>query len=198
LLGASLIMLLRNGRFSDNWIYIHDPSAVNGRIQNFKSWSPEMVPDKDLTCYGLEYFCNAGDRLWNSSDSDLLSLARKEIVALKLAKDEDILDGCVVRQPKAYPVYDTGYSERVLEIRTELDSSFPTLHLVGRNGMHKYNNQDHSMMTAMLCVKNIIAGRKIYDVWAVNQDAEYHESGRAGEQDTSGTGLRMVPTVTSV
>lgn len=174
--------------FNDNWIYIHDPAVRAGRIQNFKSWSPEMVPDPALCCYGLEYFCFAGDGLWTSSDEALIELARTELAQLGLCASEDVLDGCVVRQPKAYPVYDDNYATHVETIRTELQRHYPSLHLVGRNGMHKYNNQDHAMMTAMLTVRNILAGQQLYDVWQVNQDAEYHETGQAGE-----AGLRLVP-----
>jgi protoporphyrinogen oxidase len=163
-----------------------------GRIQNFKSWSPEMVPDPSLACYGLEYFCFEGDGLWNSTDAELVELARRELQQLGLAESGDVVDGCVVRQPKAYPVYDDDYAMHVATIRDELESRFPTLHLIGRNGMHKYNNQDHAMMTAMLCVENILAGRQVYDLWRVNQDAEYHEAGQAGAQ-AGATGLRMTP-----
>jgi protoporphyrinogen oxidase len=188
------VMLILKDReaFSDNWIYIHDPSVKVGRIQNFKSWSPEMVPEPDKVCYGLEYFCFEGDGLWTSSDEGLIHQAKLELAKIGLAKAEDVLDGCVVRQPKAYPVYDDDYATHVNTIREELDSKFPTLHLVGRNGMHKYNNQDHAMMTAMLCVQNILADKKVYDLWQVNQDAEYHEAGKAGEQ-TAASGLRLVP-----
>jgi protoporphyrinogen oxidase len=178
--------------FDDNWIYIHDPGVKVGRIQNFKSWSPEMVPDPALTCYGLEYFCFEGDALWDASDSDLIRLAGAELVKLNLATAEDILDGTVMRQPKAYPVYDDGYLERVAAIRNELETHYPNLHLVGRNGMHKYNNQDHAMMTAMLTVKNILAGRLVYDVWCVNQDAEYHEKGQAPVASRPQTSISQV------
>jgi protoporphyrinogen oxidase len=170
-----MVILKDRNRFRDNWIYIHDPTVKVGRVQNFKSWSPEMVPDALYTCYGLEYFCFQSDGLWNSGDDDLLELAKRELVQLGLAKQNDIVDGCVVRQPKAYPVYDEEYSKHVDVIRQEIETNYPGLHLVGRNGMHKYNNQDHAMMTAMLTVENIVAGRKLYDVWAVNQDAEYIE-----------------------
>ena len=175
-------------QFSDNWIYIHDPGVKVGRVQNFKSWSPELVPDDKHNCYGLEYFCFEGDGLWNASDADLIELAKREIEKIGLAKAEDVTDGCVVRQPKAYPVYDDEYAKNVQIVRDELKTSYPNLHLIGRNGMHKYNNQDHAMMTAMLCVKNILAGTQLYDLWEVNQDAEYHEAGNAGA-----TGTRMVP-----
>jgi protoporphyrinogen oxidase len=184
------VMLILKDRqlFDDNWIYIHDPSVKVGRIQNFKSWSPEMVPDPSLCCYGLEYFCFEGDGLWTSSDEALIHQAKVELEKIGLGKAGDVLDGCVVRQPKAYPVYDDDYATHVNTIREELEKTFPTLHLVGRNGMHKYNNQDHAMMTAMLCVENILAEKKLYDLWRVNQDAEYHEAGTAGA-----TGLRSVP-----
>jgi protoporphyrinogen oxidase len=190
-LTVALILRDRN-QFSDNWIYIHDPGVKVGRVQNFKSWSPEMVPDQSLNCYGFEYFCFEGDGLWTSSDADLIALAKQELEQIGLAKPEDVLDGCVVRQPKAYPVYDDHYTTNVNIIREELSERFPNLHLVGRNGMHKYNNQDHAMMTAMLCVENILAGKPVFDLWNVNQDAEYHESGTAGTQ-SGATGLRAVP-----
>ncbi|MGA2981110.1 MAG: NAD(P)/FAD-dependent oxidoreductase [Terriglobales bacterium] len=176
------LIVHERGRFTDNWIYIHDPSVQVGRVQNYKSWSPEMVPDADYCSYGLEYFCFEGDGLWTTSDRELIELAKGEIQKVNLAASADVVDGCVIRQPKAYPVYDDAYQKNVNTIRKALDESCPTLHLVGRNGMHKYNNQDHAMMTAMLTAKNILAGARKYDVWAVNQDAEYHEAGAAGEQ----------------
>jgi len=170
------------GRFSDNWIYIHDPSVQVGRVQNYKSWSPEMVPDAAYSSYGLEYFCFEGDGLWSTSDRELIELAKQEIQKVNLASSADVVDGCVIRQPKAYPVYDDAYQQHVETVRGAIEKRYPTLHLVGRNGMHKYNNQDHAMMTAMLTAKNILAGERKYDVWAVNQDAEYHEAGAAGAQ----------------
>lgn len=175
--------------FDDNWIYIHDDSVKVGRIQNFKSWSEALVPDQDYNCYGMEYFCFEDDGLWARSQEDLIKLARSEIVQLGLAKDEDIIDGHVVKQPKAYPVYDSEYKENVLIIRNAIAKNYNNLHLVGRNGMHKYNNQDHAMMTAMLTVENIIAGEEIYDVWCVNQDAEYHE----GDEEHADEGGRLMP-----
>jgi protoporphyrinogen oxidase len=180
------------GVFDDNWIYVHDPTVMVGRIQNFKSWSPEMVPDAAMVCYGLEYFCFEGDGLWSSSDSDLIVRAKVEMEKLGLLRASDVVDGCVVRQPKAYPVYDDHYAANVAEVWREIDARLPGLHLVGRNGMHKYNNQDHAMMTAMLCAKNILAGKTLYDLWQVNQDAEYHEAGERGAE-SPGTGLRAVP-----
>ena len=188
----TVALILRDRKiFDDNWIYIHDPSVKVGRVQNFKSWSPELIPDPTLTCYGLEYFCFEGDGLWASDDASLVQLATEEIVKIGLAHPEDVIEGCVVRQPKAYPVYDDGYRDAVAIIRRELETSYPGLHLVGRNGMHKYNNQDHAMMTAMLCVRNILAGERRYDLWQVNEDAEYHEAVSIGDQ--SEFGLRAVP-----
>jgi protoporphyrinogen oxidase len=190
------LILKDRHQFEDNWIYIHDPSVKVGRIQNFKSWSPEMVPDEKLNCFGLEYFCFEGDGLWASADLDLIELAKAELVKLGLADQEDIIDGHVVRQQKAYPVYDSEYAAHVQTIAEELEQCFPGLHLVGRNGMHKYNNQDHAMMTAMLTTRNIIAGKKKYDVWQVNQDAEYHEVKTGGLDDIENAlagGVRSVP-----
>jgi protoporphyrinogen oxidase len=189
----TVVLILRERNiFSDNWIYVHDPDVKVGRIQNFKSWSPEMVPDPSMACYGLEYFCFEGDGLWTAKDKDLIALASRELETLGLAKATDVQDGCVIRQPKAYPVYDDHYRDHVSALRTELETRFPTLHLVGRNGMHKYNNQDHSMMTAMLTVENIAAGKTIYDVWNVNEDAEYHETQDTRKGSAAG-GLRQVP-----
>ena len=186
------VVLKDRNLFSDNWLYIHDPKVKVGRIQNYKSWSPEMVPDDQHCCYGLEYFCFEGDGTWSMQDAELIELAKRELQQIGLAHPEDVIDGCVIRQHKAYPVYDDEYSAHVLAVRAEIDARFPTLHLVGRNGMHKYNNQDHAMMTAMLTARNIIAGERQFDVWQVNQDAEYHEAGGAGSQSVSG--LRAVPT----
>ena len=190
------VMLIVKNRdaFHDNWIYIHDPNVKVGRIQNFRSWSPEMVPDDDKACYGLEYFCFEHDGVWDAKDEDLIKQAERELLQIGLAKAGDVLDGTVVRQKKAYPVYDDDYAAHVETVREELESRYPNLHLVGRNGMHKYNNQDHAMMTAMLCVENILAETKLYDLWDVNSDAEYHEAGEAAAEETRGTGLRDVPT----
>ena len=158
--------------FPDNWIYIHDADVKVGRIQNFKNWSPEMVPDPEKTCLGLEYFCFEGDGLWTMADSDLVELGRKELGMLGLVDPADVTDGSVVRMPKAYPVYDGTYAESLRVVR-EFLNEVPNLQLVGRNGMHKYNNQDHSMLTAMLAVKNILGAN--YDLWQVNAEQEYHE-----------------------
>jgi hypothetical protein len=166
--------------FPDNWIYIHDPSVKVGRIQNFKNWSPYMVPDPSKTCIGLEYFCFEGDGLWNTPDDALVELGKNEMQALGLVQAADVQDGAVVRMPKAYPVYDEIYAEAVAGIRSFLDT-IDNLYPVGRNGMHKYNNQDHSMLTAMLAVENIRGAH--HDVWSVNVDQEYSEEIREGEDE---------------
>ena len=176
------LMIRSEDLFPDNWIYIHDSKVKVGRVQNFRSWSPEMVPDPSIACVGLEYFCFEGDGLWSSSDEDLVELATKEMAILGLCNPDDVVGGAVVRQEKAYPVYDDTYAANVEAMRAELEARYPTLHMVGRNGMHRYNNQDHAMMTAMLTVRNIVAGERIYDIWGVNEDAEYHEAGSEGEQ----------------
>jgi protoporphyrinogen oxidase len=166
--------------FPDNWIYIHDSKVKVGRVQNFRSWSPEMVPDERMACVGLEYFCFEGDGLWSMADDDLVALATSEMQTLGLLDPAKVKGGAVVRQEKAYPVYDEDYATNVEAMRRELEDKHPSLHLVGRNGMHRYNNQDHAMMTAMLTVENILAGRRVYDTWCVNEDAEYHEAGDEG------------------
>jgi protoporphyrinogen oxidase len=178
---VGLVLHDRN-RFSDNWIYIHDPDVRVGRVQNYKSWSPEMVPDPNYCSYGLEYFCFEGDGLWSMADDDLIALAKRELELVGLAASADVVDGCVIRQPKAYPVYDDDYKSHVEIIRQALDAHCPNLQLVGRNGMHKYNNQDHAMITALLAARNILADQKKYDVWSVNDDAEYLESNLVARQ----------------
>ena len=172
--------------FPDNWIYVHDKVKL-GRIQNFGSWSPEMVKD-GRTCLGLEYFVFEGDELWTMEDQDLVALGKRELSAIGLVREEDVEMGFVVRMPKAYPVYDEGYATRVETIRRFLADEVPNLHPVGRNGMHRYNNQDHSMLTALLTVENLFG--EDYDTWSVNVEADYHEEqvGRKGEAQRVGTG----------
>ncbi|WNO54181.1 NAD(P)/FAD-dependent oxidoreductase [Stakelama saccharophila] len=186
------LMIRSDDLFPDNWIYIHDSRVKVGRVQNFRSWSPEMVPDAQIACVGLEYFCFEGDGLWSSGDDDLIALASRELAMLGLVDAEQIVGGAVVRQEKAYPVYDDAYRANVAALREELEARYPTLHLVGRNGMHRYNNQDHAMMTAMLTVRNIVAGARVYDIWNVNEDAEYHEAGTQGERAALAS-ERLVP-----
>jgi len=158
--------------FPDNWIYIHDPGVRLGRVQNFKNWSPHMIPDQNKTCLGLEYFCFEGDDLWNMADEELIELGKREMESLKLLKASDVEDGSVVRMPKAYPAYDSVYRE-MLDTVLSFINGFSNLHLVGRNGMHRYNNQDHSMLTAMMAVENIYGAE--HDLWNVNVEQEYHE-----------------------
>jgi len=162
--------------FPDTWIYIHDPSVKVGRIQNFKNWSAAMVPDPKLTSLGMEYFCFEGDNLWTATDYDLAQLAIREAVQIGLIRAGEVQDAFVVRMPKAYPIYDQAYQKH-LKIIKEWVCQFANLQPVGRNGMHHYNNQDHSMMTAMLAARNIMGGS--YDCWKVNTDAEYHEAGQS-------------------
>ena len=158
--------------FPDNWIYIHAPDVKVGRIQNFGSWSPHLVKD-GRTCLGLEYFVNEGDELWTATDGELVAMAKRELSTLGLVDAGAVEAGHVVRQPKAYPVYDAAYAGHVATIRHWLDRAVPNVHPVGRNGMHKYNNQDHSMLTAMLTAKNILGAS--HDVWEVNVEDDYHE-----------------------
>jgi protoporphyrinogen oxidase len=169
-----VLMVNDHNLFDDNWIYIHEANVKVGRIQNFKSWSPAMVPNHNTTALGFEYFCFEGDGLWVSTNAQLIELATKELITLGLCKKEDIIEGHVVRQEKAYPVYDKSYKEAVNTIKAEL-AKHKGLQIAGRNGMHKYNNQDHSMMTAWLAAKNILEGTLHYNLWKVNEDAEYHE-----------------------
>jgi protoporphyrinogen oxidase len=158
--------------FPDNWIYVHTPGVKVGRIQNFNNWSKAMVPEPGRTCLGMEYFCFEGDGLWTTSDEELIELARRELGQLGLADPELVVDGTVVRMPKAYPIYDGVYRECLDGVRSHIDA-INNLHLVGRNGLHKYNNQDHSMLTAMMTVWNMQGAE--HDIWSVNTDFEYHE-----------------------
>jgi protoporphyrinogen oxidase len=174
------LILDRDSIFPDNWIYVHTPGVLVGRIQNFNNWSAAMVPREGSTCIGMEYFCFRGDGLWSRSDSDLISLATQELEQLGLANGARVIDGTVVRMRKAYPIYDSTYKESVDVIREYLDS-IPNLITVGRNGMHKYNNQDHSMFTAMLAVENMNGAS--HDLWAVNTDYEYLEEQRIEPAD---------------
>ena len=159
--------------FPDNWIYVHDPEVSVGRIQNFKNWSLDMVPDSSKTSLGLEYFCTEGDDLWNMADGELIDLGKRELERIGLASAADVEDGCVFRVPKAYPIYDGEYREYLTVVR-DFVASLPNYQTIGRNGLHRYNNQDHAMLTGMLAVRNIMLGEK-NDLWNVNTDAEYHE-----------------------
>jgi protoporphyrinogen oxidase len=177
ILGA--LILDKENLFPDNWIYVHTPGVKVGRIQNFNNWSRAMVPEPGRTCLGMEYFCFEGDGLWNSADEDLVGLASREIEALGIVPANLVRDGTVIRMPKAYPIYDSEYRGHLDVVRQWLDG-VPNLHTVGRNGMHKYNNQDHSMLTAMMAVWNMQGAA--HDIWAVNTDYEYHEEQRLEPQ----------------
>jgi protoporphyrinogen oxidase len=168
------LLVGRDDLFPDNWIYVHSPNVKVGRIQNFKNWSPDMIPDnqRHSTCIGLEYFCNEDDTLWQMSDDELVALGRRELAELGLIGEEDVYDGVVYRQPKAYPVY-TGEYQAYLDTLKRYIDSIENLQTAGRNGLHKYNNQDHSMLTAMLAVKNITGEN--HDLWSVNTERSYHE-----------------------
>ncbi len=165
--------------FPDNWIYIHEPGVRVGRIQNFRSWSPWMVPDPSKASVGLEYFCFQGDDLWDMDDDGLVALATREIEQLGLARADKVERGFVTRVPLAYPMYDADYAQRVATIRTWL-GGFANLQQVGRNGLHRYNNSDHSMLTSIRAVENILDGTS-HDLWAVNAESVYHEEDVADE-----------------
>jgi protoporphyrinogen oxidase len=166
--------------FPDNWIYIHDPEVKVGRIQNFKNWSPDMTPDPHKTSLGLEYFCTEGDALWNMADADLIELAKRELARVGLASYAAIEDGCVFRVPKSYPVYDADYRDYLAVVREFVDG-LENFQTVGRNGLHRYNNQDHAMLTGMLAVRNAVLGEK-HDLWSINTDQEYHEEVRVASE----------------
>jgi protoporphyrinogen oxidase len=178
------LVVTQKHSFSDNWIYVHDPDVEVGRVQNYGSWSPFMVKE-GRTCLGLEFFVNEGDEMWTKSDADLIAQGTRELCHLKLIDDPSaVQSGYVVRMPKAYPVYDEYYQGNVSTLRKWLEANTPNVFPCGRNGMHKYNNQDHSMVTAMLSVENILGAH--HDVWSVNVEAEYHEEasdGRATGRD---------------
>jgi protoporphyrinogen oxidase len=174
------LILDRAEVFPDNWLYIHDPSVKVGRIQNFKNWSPDLVPSADRTCLGLEYFCIEDDALWRQTDRQIIDLATAELAQLGIAPKSAIVDGTVLRVKKAYPVYD-GRHRSCLRVIREFLSPLSNLQLIGRNGMHHYNNQDHSMLTGLLAARNIMGAN--YDLWQVNTAPEYLESGLILDED---------------
>ena len=176
------VLLVIDGEdpFPDNWIYIHQPGVRVLRIQNFKSWSPWMVPEgADSASIGMEYFCFEGDDLWNMADDDLVAMAGREIEKLHLAPASKVKFGFVERVHKAYPIYDEAYAERVRTIRDWLET-ISNITQVGRNGLHRYNNSDHSMLTSMRAVDNILLGTH-HDIWAVNAESVYHEEHQENE-----------------
>jgi protoporphyrinogen oxidase len=172
-----LLIVNRADVFPDNWIYVHDEDVGVGRIQNFKNWSPDMVPDPGKSSLGLEYFCTEGDELWRMDDARLIELGTRELERMGLVAARDVEDGCVVRVPKSYPVYDSEYEEALAAVREFVDG-LENVQTIGRNGLHRYNNQDHAMLTGMLAVRNLLFGER-HDLWAVNVDGDYHEEARA-------------------
>ncbi len=189
----TVVLIVTNDEmFPDNWIYIHSAEVRVGRVQNFKNWSPHMVADPENSTLGLEYFVQENDDLWSADDEDLVALGTKEMAKLGLVREEDVIDGCVLRMPKAYPVYDQEYQDVLATIQEYLQG-IENLQPIGRNGLHRYNNQDHSMLTGIYAARNI-AGAS-YDLWSVNVDQEYHEE--IGEEEKgkapSTGGDRLVP-----
>jgi protoporphyrinogen oxidase len=172
------LMTRQHEPFPDNWIYLHDPRTAAGRVQNFGAWSPDMVRE-GTTCLGVEYFCFEDDEIWGMSDSEAVELAKRDLSTIGVLDPSQVFDGVKVHVPKAYPMYDSKYREAVAEIRGYLES-FENLCTFGRNGLHRYNNQDHSMWTAMLATLNRIEGAS-HDVWSVNAKAEYLEEGPLAE-----------------
>jgi protoporphyrinogen oxidase len=159
--------------FPDNWIYVHEPDVLVGRIQNYKNWSADMVANSSTTGIGMEYFCDEGDELWNTSDEDLIEMGKRELATIGLAPPAPILDAGVYRMPSAYPVYDQAYADYLQTIKDFL-AGFENLQTIGRNGLHRYDNQDHAMMTGIMAARNIALGQS-NDVWSVNTDTDYHE-----------------------
>lgn len=196
------LILDQKDPFPDNWIYIHSPEVKVGRIQNFRSWSEAMVPHPDHASIGMEYFCHRGDGLWTSTDEELIALATRELGELNLSQADRVIDGTVIRQPKAYPVYDADYKKHVDTIEAWV-RTLENLHTVGRNGMHRYNNQDHSMLSAMHAARNVLGGT--YDPWNINVERSYHEefvvkdkasarkSATSGLEDAATAAERMQP-----
>jgi protoporphyrinogen oxidase len=182
------VVLKTDRRLEDQWIYIHDPDVRMIRVQNFRAWSPEMVEKPGEVFLGAEYFCSEKDDIWGKTDQELTDQALRELDLIGLARKKDCVESIVVRQKKAYPIYDDHFKSRVDTIRAELESSYPRFYTVGRNGMHKYNNQDHSMMAALYVAKNILGAQPPLDPWTVNLDMDYIEEKRNGS-----SGDRMVP-----
>jgi hypothetical protein len=185
------LIVKRDRLFPDNWIYIHTPEVRVGRVQNFKNWSPEMVGDQDLSFIGLEYFVNRTEDLWSLPDDELVELGVSEANTIGLLEPNEVVAGTVVRQPKAYPVYDGEY-ERHLEVLRDWLGGFDNLFTVGRNGQHRYNNQDHSMLAGLFAARNV-AGAEL-DLWSINEDLSFHEEIRPDEAEERGVRDRLTPT----
>jgi protoporphyrinogen oxidase len=185
------LILKGSDLFPDNWIYVHSPDVEVGRIQNFRSWSEEMIPEPNRSSIGMEYFCNACDTMWKTDNETLIKRAAAELEHLGLAKASDVVDGTVIRQPKAYPVYDGDYQDALAVIRDWLET-LENLQAVGRNGMHRYNNQDHSMLTAMLAVENIFGAKN--DLWSVNVERSYHEEFEVASDSGKAADVAPAPT----
>jgi protoporphyrinogen oxidase len=173
--------------FPDNWIYLHDPGVRAGRLQNFGAWSPGMTP-AGATCLGVEYFCFRGDELWRLGEQEAVALATAELDRIGLLDPASVTGGIKIHVPRAYPMYDAGYREAVATLRTYL-AGLENLQTFGRNGLHRYNNQDHSMWTAILATLNLLDGAR-YDVWSVNGEAVYLEEGEAVEELFPAAALR--------
>ena len=185
-----VLIVRRESVFPDNWIYIHSPEVSVGRIQNYKNWSRDMVPDPSRTSLGLEYFLSHEDEMWGWSDARLIDLGARECARIGIVVPEEVEDGVVVRMRNAYPVYDHGYRDNVARVRAFLET-IPNLQTIGRNGLHRYNNQDHSMLTGIYAARNILGER--HDVWSVNTDGEYHEESRAGRERLVPAGIVPAP-----
>ena len=183
-----VLIVKRAEVFPDNWVYVHSPEVRMGRMQNYKNWSPAMVPDPSRTSLGLEYFVWETDEMWRWDNRRLIELGTHECAQLGLVDPRDVADGTVVRMKKAYPIYDHGYQEAVATLRSYLET-FANLQTVGRNGLHRYNNQDHSMLTGVYAAQNVAGAR--HDVWSVNTEQEYHEEQR--QTDAAAGGDRHVP-----
>ena len=182
-----VLIVNRETVFPDNWLYIHTPEVKMGRVQNYKNWSPDMVPDPASTSLGLEYFLWDKDAEWSWSDDQLIRMGIRECSQIGLIEPSEVVDGKVVRMRKAYPVYDRQYHDRIATIRGYLEG-FSNLQTIGRNGLHRYNNQDHSMLTGEYAARNVVGGN--YDVWSVNTEMAYHEDGRISDAIA---GDRLVP-----
>jgi protoporphyrinogen oxidase len=169
-----LLIVKGTNLFPDNWVYVHDPRVKLGRIQNYSNWSPEMTPDANVTSLGLEYFCFEGDALWSMTDEQLIEFSCRELAAIGLVKQLEVVDASVARVPKAYPVYNSTYRMGLTTVRNFL-KVVPNLQIVGRNGQHHYNNQDHSMLAGMLAARNVLGGK--FDIWNLNTDQSFHEEG---------------------